>query len=568
MVESDKKSSFDKLVAGLNAEDRIAMLNRINQSSAQTVHFDSEITPKEKSISLRLRLQNESFLYKFILWLRSIFDKKSTEQLYSQDMLLSMAKKINHKYPGTINPKLKILDYIFYERLLTIKEAADFFKPYYSFVEDNPGDFYVFLSSFVAPDLAENINSKADPFIIPFDRAVTPELRTDLAKRMDELLNNMNKETKANIYYAVSASNWLFKFCTLQFIHFTAQFTNVSGSAYTCPYKNARMDFNELASVFCNMQPVQNEVLEALYLFSQRKSLTTNAQDKDIEKAVKEFMAKANTYFLSIKSFVNNVPMMKLGRVINDNYDWEPANLEGAEAWFPSFRAQWRKILEIRWNDWVKEQKKYQLSKNLSNDFGLETFPSMQYRPWLKLWNRIPFACELTGGFLSWFSTEKFPKIINYLNAVAMEGIFYRSENRTEYSEGLDNFSAANNMIIDLLKRLSPEGDYGRLFDDFSGNKMNNFQTQNQIESIMKDVEETIKNSIKLFGKGSRTIERVFFGFFEETKDGIHESLQNLNTIKGPENSNFKDALISIRSLLRKALFYISELEPIDAITE
>lgn len=568
MVESDKKSSFDKLVAGLNAEDRIAMLNRINQSSAQTVHFDSEITPKEKSISLRLRLQNESFLYKFILWLRSIFDKKSTEQLYSQDMLLSMAKKINHKYPGTINPKLKILDYIFYERLLTIKEAADFFKPYYSFVEDNPGDFYVFLSSFVAPDLAENINSKADPFIIPFDRAVTPELRTDLAKRMDELLNNMNKETKANIYFAVSASNWLFKFCTLQFIHFTAQFTNVSGSAYTCPYKNARMDFNELASVFCNMQPVQNEVLEALYLFSQRKSLTTNAQDKDIEKAVKEFMTKANTYFLSIKSFVNNVPMMKLGRVINENYDWEPANLEGAEAWFPSFRTQWRKILEIRWNDWVKEQKKHQLSKNLNNDFGMETFPTMQYRPWLKLWNRIPFACELTGGFLSWFSTEKFPKIINYLNAVAMEGIFYRSENRTEYSEGLDNFSAANNMILDLLKRLSPEGDYGRLFDDFSGNKMNNFQTQNQIESIMKDVEETIKNSIKLFGKGSRTIERVFFGFFEETKDGIHESLQNLNTIKGPDNRNFKDALISIRNLLRKAMFYISELEPIDSITE
>ena len=37
MVESDTKSSFDRLVAGLNAEDRLAMLNRINQMDSQNV---------------------------------------------------------------------------------------------------------------------------------------------------------------------------------------------------------------------------------------------------------------------------------------------------------------------------------------------------------------------------------------------------------------------------------------------------------------------------------------------------------------------------------------------------
>lgn len=566
MVESDTKSSFDRLVAGLNAEDRLAMLNRINQMDAQPVQLSAESVDKEQNISLQKKLQNESFIYKFILWLRALFDKKTVDQLYSQDLLANIAKKINGRFPGTINHKIKSLDYIFYERLLTIKEAADFFKVYFTYVEENPGDFYVFLSSFVAPELAEKINAQADPFIFPFSKPITPDLRTDLAKKLDDILSNMDRDTKSNMYSAVSQTNWLYKFSNLQYIHFISQFTNISGDSFTCPYSNALLDYNELSSVFACIQPIQNEVLEALFLFSQRKHLTTNAQDKDIEKAVKEFMVKALAFFGTIQSFSNNVPIKNLGRVLNSDFDWQPPNMEGAEAWFPSFRAQWRKIQDIRWNDFAREQKKQMLSENLKTDFDLDEFPVMEFRPWLKLWNRIPFNYELTGGFLSWFCTEKYDKVIQDLNVVAMEGVFYKSENRSEYSEGLNNFSNANNLMMDLLRKLSPEGEYGRLFDDFVTNRVHTFQVQSQIESMMEQIENTTKEAISLFGKGARTIERVFYGFFEEQKDGIHEPLQNITTIRGRDNRRFVDSLMSIRQLLKKVLSYIAELEPIDSI--
>ncbi len=566
MVESNTKSSFDRLVAGLNAEDRLAMLNRINQITPQNYQMDFESKDKEVSVSLHKKLERESVFYKFILWLRALFDKKTIEQLYGQDLINGLARKINSKYPGTINHKIRSFDYVFYERLLTLKDAADFFKVYFTYVDENPGDFYVFLSSFVAPELAEKINANADPFIFEYSKVVSPEVRTELAKKLDELLNNMEKETRANIYSAVSCCNWLHHFSSLQYTHFIAQFTNVTGDVFTCPYSNGTMDYNALASVFLNLMPVQNEVLEALFLFSQRKHLTINAQDKDIEKAVKEFMVKAAAFMGTIRSFADNVPVKNLGRVVNYDYDWQCENLEGAEAWFPAFRAHWKKIQDIRWNEFLREQKKQNLSERLKIDFELDAFPTMEYRPWLKLWNRIPFAYELTGGFLSWFCTEQYDKIIGDLNVVAMEGIFYKSENRSEYSEGLNNFSTANTMMQDLIKRLSPEGEFGRLFDDFATNRVNTFQIQNQIESMMKQVEETVKQAIELFGKGARTMERVFYGFFEEQKDGIHESLQNMATIKGRENRHFVDSLISIRKLLKNVLFYISELEPIDAL--
>ena len=568
MVESNTKSSFDRLVAGLNAEDRLAMLNRINQVSPQNYQLEFEAADTESTVTLRKKLEGESVFYKFILWLRALFDKKNIEQIYGLDLINNIARKINSKYPGTINHRIKSLDYIFYERLLTLKEASDFFKPYYTYIEDRPGDFYVFLSSFVAPEIAEKINAQADPFIYQYSKQVTPELRTELARKLDDILNNMEKGTKENMYSAVSCANWLLKFCSLQYVHFIAQFTNIMGDVYTCPYSNSTMDFNALAAVFSAMRPIQNEVLEAIYLFSQRKHLTINAQDKDIEKAVREFMVKASAFMGTIRSFADNVPIKNLGRVVNYNYDWQPDNIEGAEAWFPSFRAQWKKIQEIRWNEFLREQKKQNLSEKLKEDFDMDSFPVMEHRPWLKLWNRIPFGYELTGGFLSWFCTEKYDKIIGDLNVVAMEGIFFKSENRTEYSEGLNNFSMANTMMQELSRKLSPEGEFGRLFDDFATNRVNTFQIQNQIESMMQQIEETVKKSIELFGKGARTLERVFYGFFEEQKDGIHESLQNLATIKGRENRHFIDSLKSIRTLLKNILFYISELEPIDALKD
>lgn len=568
MIESNTKSSFDRLVAGLNAEDRLAMLNRINQVSPQGIQLEESLLESETPQSLKKKLESESIFYKFFLWIRALFDKKNIEEIYGQDIINSIAKKINHRYPGTINHRIRSFDYVFYERILTLKDAADFFRAYFTYIEETPGDFYVFLSSFVAPEIAEKINAEADPFIHPYSKVVTPDLRTELAKKLDEILNNLEKGTKSNMYSAISCANWLYRFSTLQFTHFISQFTNVAGDVFTCPYSNGTMDYNALASVFLAMQPVQNEVLEAIFLFSQRKHLTTNAQDKDIEKAVKEFMVKAVAFMGTIKSFSDNVPIRNLGRVVNNNYDWQGENLEGAEAWFPSFRAQWKRIQDIRWNEFLREQKKQNLSQKIKLDFGMEEFPVMEYRPWLKLWTRIPFKYELTGGFLSWFSLEKYDKIIGDLNAVAMEGIFYKSENRTEYSEGLNNFSTANTLMIELANRLNPEGEFGRIFDDFATNRVNTFQVQNQIESMMAQIEDTVRQSIELFGKGARTLERVFYGFFEEQKDGIHESLQNIGTIKGRDNRRFIDSLISIRQLLKNVLFYISELEPIDALRD
>ena len=170
------------------------------------------------------------------------------------------------------------------------------------------------------------------------------------------------------------------------------------------------------------------------------------------------------------------------------------------------------------------------------------------------------------GG--SKYDTEKYEDIVLPLNEVMMEGIFIKSENRTEYSEALNDFINANTNMHILLEKLSPKGDYGRMFEEYATNQVHTLQIQNQINNIMRETEGQVKEYIKQFCKGARIMERVFHGFFDESKDGIHEGLQNMNTIKGRDSHAFKEKLQDIRDLLRKCLFYISELEPIDSVTE
>ena len=567
MVTDEKRGAFDKLVADLSTEDRVSMLDRINKSAAPAVQFVETETQPEKSISLHLLYRDESFLYKFFLWLRSIFQKQNPEKLYNADVIARIAHTVNRNYPGIVNHSSRVLDSIFYQHIKNLKDAADFFKPYFNMIEDSPGDFYVFLSSFVTPQLVETINAKADPFTT-LDLSVepTPDVKTSLFKKLDEILKGIDGKDKSALYYAVSSVNWLKQFARLPYIHFTSQFTNFAGNVYTCPYRNAQTDFEAFAAVFSNVYSVQNEVLEALLLFSQKKNMTKNAQEKDIERTIKEFLAKANQSFTVIQMFISGVPVLKVGKIINSDYDWTPKNIEGAEAWFPSFRSHWRKIIDFRWNDWIREQKKNTLIAYLKDDFALNEFPVMPNRPWNDMWLRVPFACELTGGFLSWFSEELYDNAINYLNQLMLEGIFILDENRVEYVEGLNLFSQAINQTREINERLSKSGEYGKMFEDFSSNKVRSFQVQNQIDNMMNTTESEIRDSVSKFLKGARMLESCLHGIFDDTKDGTHDGLQNINMIKGHGNREWRDRVQQVRGEIQRAVYYVSELEPLDAV--
>ena len=62
-------------------------------------------------------------------------------------------------------------------------------------------------------------------------------------------------------------------------------------------------------------------------------------------------------------------------------------------------------------------------------------------------------------------------------------------------------------------------------------------------------------------------IDKCLSGILSDDKDKVHEGLQNFSSIKGHRNRVWKDSLRSDWENIKKAEFYLSELEPIDAAT-
>ncbi|MCI5607238.1 MAG: DUF5312 domain-containing protein, partial [Spirochaetia bacterium] len=266
MQENERKGSFDKLVAGLDSQDRALMLSRINQTASPSVQFTAtEETEPDSNITLRLKMDQESLFHRFFIWLRAMFKKCTQEQIYNQDILAAMARNVNRDHPGLLNHRIYVLEEQFYTQLKALKDAADFFKNYLSGIEDNTGSFYVFLSSFVSPELSDNINAHADPFMNDFSKDPSMELKNSLSASLDSVLNEIRGSTRKNLYNAVKSVNWLLCFSRLPFLHFISQFTNIMGGVYTCPYRDAVKDYENLAAVFDSVTQIPNEILEAIF---------------------------------------------------------------------------------------------------------------------------------------------------------------------------------------------------------------------------------------------------------------------------------------------------------------
>lgn len=564
--ESQQRNSFDELVAGISADERKFLLEKLRHSgtgvSMQT--FTAPDDDDEDIRTLQTRLQSESLLYRFILWLRSFFSKQPSEDIYNEDLIANLARKVNRVHPGLIDYSHDLLQSLFYEKLKQLKECSDFFKPYITVMNDDAGEFYVFLSTFIAPEITESVDSEADPYSIPFDRQLTGELRASLLRKLDAATHDLQPESKRSMYAAVRSLEWLRQFTSLPYLHFLAQFTAIISDSYTCPFSNAQADYPAFARVLSNGVPVSNEALEALFLFPQRKQMKVLDLDSDNEKALREFLAKSASMFSMMQMFISTVPVNAVGRIIFDDCSWVPDDFGGGEDWGVKFRDHWKRVFDERWESWLRDRKKQQLSVVLNTDFGLKEFPDLPNRPWADLWGGVPFRCEMTAGFLAWFNANKFSEVMPVLNTLMLEGVFLNNENRTEFSEAVNEFSAVNDKIENFVDSLSPRGSVGSAFDQISAEHIRSLKGQARVDSLILNAETGIHEIDVSFCKTCRTLERVFHGILDDEKDTSYDSLQNLMTIRGHENREFREKMASVRDVLRNAQQLLAEIEPLD----
>lgn len=565
MNDDQHRGSFDELVAGISSDERKYLLAKINQNREHSFPLVQPAREETDGFTLDIKLNSESFLYKLFLWIRSLISKKHKLEIYNDDLIRMLARKINKNHPGIVDMQNGLILSLFYEKLKELKNAADFFKPYFNIFNENPGKFYVFMSTFIAPEIASSINAEADPYSVPFEKEGTKEVRSSLLKKLEGILKDIPQKSRAVMYDAVKSLNWLKRFSELPYTHFLAQFTAIVSETYTCPFTNAQTDFNALANVLSDARSIPNEALEALFLFPQRKGGATVELDQDTEKSMREFLSKSAAGISMVQMFISTVPFFALGKVIFSDYDWQIESFGGAEDWFVKFKEEWKIVFDERWESWLRDRKKSQLADVLMEKFGILSFPELPYRPWTNLWGGVPFRCEMTGGFLYWFATVKYEEVMGVLNVLVLEGVFLNNDNRAEFSEAMNKFAEINHQVQLFGESLNEKGSVGSVFAKLIADHVRTLKGQNMVNSIILNAETSVRGWESSFCDCCRTIEKVLAGILDDEKtDKKYESIQNLMTIKGRENRAYRDNLQAEREVLLESRRILAEIEPLD----
>ncbi len=560
-----ENNSFDRLVTGLSDSERKDLLEKMQAGAgSQNTASMHSVDDYVELGNFAEQIKQESIFLRIWLWLKSIFTNSGVEELYNERKIAYIARRLNKTAPDLIDYGREIILSSFYNKLVELKLCADFFRPYLAAIDDNDGDFYVFLGSFMMEQVTQEMDKNVDPYSNSIEVGAKPEVRMGLLRKMDDILSTISQNERRGMYAAVRSVEWIKNFCHINFTRMMNYFTSLTDGVNTCSFGSIAGELGDFAKVMCNGIPVQEAVLEALYLFSIKKRHVI-ADETPGATPAREFIEKAHAQLSMIDMFIQTVPLKLLCCVVFNDVNPNIGTFTGGEDWYAKYKAKWKKLFDQKWSQWSNDCKKENLRHSLTMNFKLENFPVIPNRPWKKMWGSgIHFRYELTGGFLLWYFKETFQTHELTLKTLMLEGDFVKKDNRVEFT---DSFNALVQVSIDLAnfgRRVSDAGDIGVLLGKLGEEKMRTIQGAQKAESVMRSAESDMASIIIHFGDAVRIIELCLAGVFGERTDSRYDGLTNLNHVQGHQNEEFKVKLKEARESLGNALEMLKELEPVD----
>ena len=561
-------STFERLVSLISEDERKDLLDKMRplegDPDSRSLESVKDPSMRTDEIVLEENLKQESLLYRFILWLRSILTSTSTQQLYNDDKIMSLFRKLNHEYPGLVDYRGALLLGIFYEKLLELRKAADFFRPYLDAIYENIGGFYVFLGTVVAPEVTQRMNSEVDPMSLPLDREVTGELRASFLRKMEDIIKEIPSHRRAYLYQCAASVDWLYQFTRLPFERFVTAFANGLSDSQVARFEAVTSELNSFSKILCNGKTMPAEAFESIYLFSAKKMVPASSEAKDEDSRAKEFMDKANSFFTIIHMFINSVPLRYVNKVVYNNIQWQPEQFTGAEDWFAKYKDHWKKLFDEQWNAWLKEKRRVGLNKRLKDNFEIDSVPLLPDRPWANMWGGIDFHYENTAGFLLWFVSKKQNEVVEPLKILLLEGQFVNKDNRAEFANTLNELSQISSRMYSFEEDISNKGQTGMVFEKLASEHLRTLAAQSKIDTLIIEKEAIVKSTKNSFCDQARSVLNILNGVFSEKKDTRYDGIHNLASIQGSQNASFRASLLKSKTIFAAALDVLKELEQID----
>ena len=561
-------STFDKLVDSLSTEEAQTMLAQIaeNMKMSEDIQTDSKTEPLLINTQLRknIRINDEPFFIRLWLRLKSFFKSVPIETVYEEELIWRLGKDLQHNYKQYINIKENLFTNDFYELLRELRKTQLFFTALLSAYDTDKGNFYLLVSSFVAPDVYLKLMYNTDPFSCVSSSQASTNLRAELLKKIDESFSLMTTDYKTGMYQAASAIEWMRCFCDLPIDKAVLRFTVNPSIEPSCSVYLLSAEINMLASVLSTAKPIPDVVLQALFLLSKQDKLNDKTVNMNQESG--EFISQASHALEAIKEFSVKIPVLALARYALKSIHWEPQRLEGGEDWFQLFKVAWKKRFNERWQLWSSEQKRAQLNRQMLDLLKIERLDPLMYRPWEDSWLVLRFKREFAFNFVSSFFSKLYPSVVQpILKTLLMEGNFYRRENLAEYTNAFTVLEKQESCISTFESRLSPEGEIGAAFIQLKEKTVASLKSKNSLEALMKNIETEAKQIIVSSQNAFKILIALLNGFIEGNKNSVYAPLLNWLIIQGNDNAAFRKRVEGVKNLLQEVTSILTDADKIEA---
>ncbi len=559
-------NTFDRFLLGMSQEERMELYNRLC-SVVQTEEQVIETPPipqefaSENDVSQQIK--NETLVCRLMLFFKSLFTGMDSSRVYGEMLVQRLVKYIEKKYPGFLNYKKRLVLTPFYSNVRHLKNVAEFFMPGIDLYEENPGSFYLFLSSLLLPEFYMKIEQEIDPFALTEDKVPSVEVRNSLLRRMEEVLQELTSSDRNRIYSAVCNIDWLRQFVRMPYERMMLKFMALSTGEYNAQLEDLTSDLDHFCRVLCNGRSISPDVLEALFLFSNKTRL--GDPNLNIAALTEDYINKSLSQIRAIKRFITEVPLRTLTAVAHRDSSWLPARPEGAEDWFVKYKSEWRNVFEQRYNLWTRETNKKILTKKIDSMLKCTELPLLPFRPWQESWFNLRFPAEYTAGFLFAFFKDLYPSISKALRVLAVDGDFKVRDNRIEFTDALNEMNKLAEDVIIFAGKFNGGGDYALLFDSVKEKDDRTVRAHQRLENAMTAATSEASVFSMTFTTVATQIANVLVGVTSETKNGKYDTINNIAAIEGYQNQAYRQRLAEIVTILFDSCSFVHDLSALDA---
>lgn len=561
-----KESTFDKLVKTISTDEAQKMLKSIKENiGASNYDFEDTQAKFESTFSQKIRghitVAQEPFFLRLIFYIIAFFTSTSVQNVYNKYLLKQLANELKRIARLYYSPTTNIFTNEFYNSLKKLRRMQLFFSGLLQAYDSEKGEFYIILSSFIAPDIYKALLQKTDPFPNLEKEDIASLTRANSSRDVDNILGQLSEAQKNELYDCAKSIEWMKNLCDISLDKALLKFSGPESES-TCIASSILSEMQILTSVLNSARKIPDEVLQTLFLLYNKENIAINANE--LKNESEKFKTDATDSLKSINQFIEVIPMVSILRYVGKDLNWKPLKLEAGEDWYIFFKHAWKDRLGKKWDAFALEQEKASLLATMYVILEVDELQSLTYKPWENLSFGYSFNKELTLEFIKTLFSSLVPYFVQVLTVIAVNGKFVRKDNSTEFLEAFASLQQFNEFISSFEAMLSSEGEIGSGFEKLRSEQLVGLTYKKNMEVLLKSVEANARQIILNCSKIFQSLYAVINGILTGGKKGIYATLTNLDNVNGGKTNEYMDKLKKVYKQISQILTILDKLEKLE----